>query len=219
MNRLLFEKTGLAAYISHLDLMRTFQRAFMRAGISIRHTEGFNPHAFISVALPLSVYQESRCELLDFGLLPGETTIEQVANKLNACLPEGLRVIKSYDSEKPFKKIAFMKCAIMLFYDSGVDDSLVAQLKTLYSGPPLVIMKKSKSGVKETDIRPSIKNISFTQAGENAIECLCTLTARDPILNPEAVVSAIETYLKGCTPDFYRISRLAVLGDGGDLFE
>ena len=50
--RIQFVKTGRACYISHLDLMRTFQRAFLRAGIHIRHTEGFNPHAYVSIPLP-----------------------------------------------------------------------------------------------------------------------------------------------------------------------
>ncbi len=65
-DRLLFSKTGRAKYISHLDLMRTFQRAFARAGISIKHTEGFNPHPFVSIALPLSVGYSSQCEILEF---------------------------------------------------------------------------------------------------------------------------------------------------------
>ena len=70
-DRLLFSKTGRAKYISHLDLMRTFQRAFARAGIAIKHTEGFNPHPFVSIALPLSVGYSSQCEILEFGLLEG----------------------------------------------------------------------------------------------------------------------------------------------------
>ena len=39
-HRLLFAKTGRAVYISHLDLMRTFPRAFLRAGLSAKQTEG-----------------------------------------------------------------------------------------------------------------------------------------------------------------------------------
>ena len=70
-DRLLFSKTGRAKYISHLDLMRTFQRAFSRAGIQIKHTEGFNPHPFVSIALPLSVGYSSQCEILEFGLVGG----------------------------------------------------------------------------------------------------------------------------------------------------
>ena len=43
MPRLLFAKTGNAVWISHLDLMRVFQRAFRRGGILIRHSQGFAP--------------------------------------------------------------------------------------------------------------------------------------------------------------------------------
>ena len=64
-DRLLFSKTGRAKYISHLDLMRTFQRAFLRAELPVRPTEGFNPHAFVSIPLPLSVGYSSSCEVLE----------------------------------------------------------------------------------------------------------------------------------------------------------
>ena len=68
MPRLLFEKTGTAIWMSHLDLMRVFQRAFKRAGLPLTHTKGFNPRPSVSIALPLSVGVESVCELLDFDL-------------------------------------------------------------------------------------------------------------------------------------------------------
>ena len=42
--RLLFVKEDRAAYISHLDLLRTFQRAFLRLGLVLRHSQGFHPH-------------------------------------------------------------------------------------------------------------------------------------------------------------------------------
>ena len=61
MPRLLFEKTGTAVWMSHLDLMRVFQRAFKRAGLSLTHTKGFNPRPSVSIALPLSVGVESVC--------------------------------------------------------------------------------------------------------------------------------------------------------------
>ena len=63
--RLRFAKEGRAVYISHLDLLRTFQRVFLRQGIVLRHSQGFHPHPILSFALPLSVGQESVCELLD----------------------------------------------------------------------------------------------------------------------------------------------------------
>ena len=68
MPRALFEKTGNAVWMSHLDLMRLFQRAFKRADLHLKHTQGFNPRPFVSIALPMSVGVESVCELLDFDL-------------------------------------------------------------------------------------------------------------------------------------------------------
>ena len=80
-DRLLFSKTGRAKYISHLDLMRMFQRAFARAKIPIKHTEGFHPHPFVSIALPLSVGYSSECEILEFGLLEGTDPPERVLRR------------------------------------------------------------------------------------------------------------------------------------------
>ena len=68
MARLLFEKVDNAIWMSHLDLMRVFQRAFQRAGLPLKHTQGFNPRPSVSIALPMSVGVESVCELLDFDL-------------------------------------------------------------------------------------------------------------------------------------------------------
>ena len=55
MLRLRYEKLGNARWISHLDMMHMLQRCFLRAGMSLRHTEGYHPHAFVSIALPLPV--------------------------------------------------------------------------------------------------------------------------------------------------------------------
>ena len=64
--RLVFVKEHQASYISHLDVMRTFQRVFPRAGLSIKHSNGFHPHPILSIVLPLPVGQSSDCEILDF---------------------------------------------------------------------------------------------------------------------------------------------------------
>ena len=89
MPRLLFAKTGNAVWISHLDLMRVFQRAFRRGGILIRHSQGFTPRAHVSIALPLSVGYSSQCEILEFSLLDG-VAAEAVPGRLTAAMPEGI---------------------------------------------------------------------------------------------------------------------------------
>ena len=86
MPRLLFEKKGNAIWISHLDLMRAFQRAFKRADLPLTHTTGFNPRPSVSIALPLSLGIESRCELLDFDLEGNPVPMEEIRDRLYAAL-------------------------------------------------------------------------------------------------------------------------------------
>ncbi len=90
--RLRFEKRGKAAYLSHLDVLRTFQRAFLRAGIRVKHSEGFNPHPKMSIAAPLQLGCESVCEVLDVSILDAPADLPAA---LNPVLPEGLRVLSA----------------------------------------------------------------------------------------------------------------------------
>ena len=106
-HRLLCAKTGRACYISHLDLMRTFPRAFLRAGLDVKQTEGFNQHSFVSIALPLSLGYESCCEILEFELL-SPVPLDEVPGRMNAVLPEGIEVLKCYESEVPVKQIGWL---------------------------------------------------------------------------------------------------------------
>ena len=111
--RISFSKTGRARYISHLDLMRTFQRAFLRAEVPIRHTEGFNPHAYVSIPLPLSVGYSSECEIMEFGLM-GEMPLGEVPWRLTRTLPEGITVHRCYDAARPFKELCYVNYIITL---------------------------------------------------------------------------------------------------------
>ena len=101
MPRLLFEKKGSAVWISHLDLMRLFQRAFKRADLPLKHTQGFNPRPSVSIALPLSVGVDSCCELLDFDL-DGETVpCNEIRERLNKTLVSGVRVLSEPETVYP----------------------------------------------------------------------------------------------------------------------
>ena len=132
MHRLLFEKTGNAVYISHLDLMRLFQRAFKRGGLNLKHTQGFSPRAMVSIALPLSVGVESRCEILDYELVDQDVTFEEVRDRLNASLPAGVKVLDAYDSPRKPKDLTHLDIAIGLEYDNGVPEGTVDAIRELF---------------------------------------------------------------------------------------
>ena len=218
-DRLLFEKTGRARYISHLDLMRTFQRAFLRADIPIKHTEGFNPHAFISIALPLSLGFSSACEILEFGLLEG-TVHSDVPRRLNAVLPEGVRVVECYSGERSLKELAALKYAVTL---EGVSDkgALIAAWSGAMGRKSWVIekhSKKAKSGVTTLDMAPLIKGFTFTELEGDSVLLNCILAAQNPGLNPSVMVNALTDEFSDLKPGFVTYHRAEVLDGAGKEF-
>ncbi|SHH52542.1 radical SAM-linked protein [Sporobacter termitidis DSM 10068] len=215
--RLLFEKTGRAQYISHLDLLRTFQRVFLRAGIRLRHTEGFNPHPYLSFALPLPVGSESLCELLDFDLAE-DIDLGALPARLNAKMPEGIRAVKAYRPETKFADLAYIRVEGAFFYDAGVPGGTVDKLAALFREKTLVISKKSKKGFVDFDIAPCVQSILFTPEGFDRLAVRAVITAQNPALNPENLVAAVRTHLPSCTPDFASFKRLEVLRRDNNVF-
>ncbi len=218
MPRLLFEKTGNAVWISHLDLMRLFQRAFKRAGLPLTHTQGFNPRPSVSIALPLSVGVESGCELLDFDL-DGETIpCDEIAARLNRVLVEGVRVLKVYDNGVKIKNLAFLSCQVTLEYDSGVPDGAVPAITELFSRDSLVMEKKGKNGTVQQDIIPMIRRIKPEQTDKHTIVLHACVCCQNPSLNPAQLSGAVSLYLPQYCPDFSKCKRLEVYDHNENVF-
>lgn len=217
MLRLLFEKTGNAVWISHLDLMRLFQRAFKRAGLPLTHTQGFNPRPSVSIALPLSVGVESVCELLDFTL-DGETVpCEEICKRLNDALVPGVRVCEVYDTGKKLKELAFLDCAVVLEFDNGVPADAQGKLQELFSAESLIVPKKGKNGIQDQDIIPMIKDLKIT-AGERELALNARVCCQNPSLNPMQLSAAIALYLPELKPDFAKCKRLEIYDLNQEVF-
>lgn len=208
MSRILFKKEGRAKFISHLDLMRTMQRVFIRSGLSIRHTEGFNPHPYMNFAMPLPVGTESVCELMDFGLLGGAEP-EEVPALLNASCPEGIEVLACYEEKRKFKDIKWLDMEARLFYDYR--ECPLKELTELYSREQLIIEKRTKRGSARVDILPLVGGVEL-EAGEGSILLRARLSAQDPALSPAQLLSAVEQLAPELTPDFSAFRRVEVRG-------
>ena len=184
MNRLLFEKRGDAVYLSHLDLMRVFQRAFKRADILIWHSQ----------------------------------ELPALAGRLNAVLPAGIRVLSAYESARKVKELTRLQAEVTLEYDGGIPEGAQQALGAFFARESIVITKHSKKGDKEVDIKPLLHSLEMTARNRNELRLVCVLSAQNPGLNPQLLVSAIETYLPERKPDFARICRMEVLDDGNTPF-
>lgn len=202
--RILFEKTGRSRYISHLDLMRTITRAFIRAGIKIKHTEGFNPHPYMTFALPLSVCVESGCELVDFVLV-NDIDKAELISRMNNALPKGIHMVKAYQPTRKFKEIQWLEVEGVLSYKD--DTPKAERLNELFTRDSIVIQKKTKRGMADTDIVPCINKLNFQDCG-NTVKLKAVLAAQNPSLNPEHIINAVRTYISELSPvstAFYRV--------------
>ncbi len=207
--RLLFKKEGRAKYISHLDLLHTMQRAFIRAGVSIRHTNGFNPHPYMSFALPLSVGQESCCELMDFGLT-SDTPLETLPSLLNPVLQEGLTAVSAYNAERKLSELKWLRVFGRLLYPSGVPSGAAEKLRTLFDAPSIVVEKKGKKGLTEADIAPLISSIEFSISDPARLTVNAVIAAQNPSLNPALIVSAFQRLAPDLTPEAAFFKRMEV---------
>lgn len=206
--RMRFQKTGRAVYISHLDLMRTITRAFLRAEIRLKYSEGFNPHPNISIALPLSVGCESVCEIMDFKLLE-DVSPDEILAALSKQMPEGIEVQSVYASERKVKDIKWLSVEGVFEYDERDKGEMTERLRDFFSRESIVIERKTKRGVGESDIAPAIKEISFTPDAEG-VKLNALISAQEPTLNPEHLVSALRQLSPDICPDFAKFRRLEI---------
>lgn len=214
MHRLVFEKRGDSVWISHLDTMRVFQRAFRRAGCMLKHSQGFTPRAIVSIALPLSVGVESCCELLDYELEYGEITSE----KLNAVLPSGFKVLQIVEDGRKIKELTHLRAKLLLTYDKGVSEELIRDLEALYHRDSLVLEKHSRKGKTETDILPMLKSMDLKLIDANTLEMVVFVCAQNPSLNPQLLINAIEIYAPSLMPDGVCICREEIYDADGVIF-
>ena len=210
MARLLFEKKGNTVWISHLDLMRLFQRAFQRAGLHLKHSQGFSPRPLVSIALPLSVGVESGCELLDFDLEGDVPDCAQIRDRLNSALVAGVRVLEVYDAGRKLKELTWLRCAVELEYDAGLAPDAREAVAALFRQPSVSVEKKSKNGPVEQDIIPLISQLEVTCADSHTLRLEAVVCAQNPALNPMLLSAAVEKHLHQYRPDFSRCIRLEI---------
>jgi radical SAM-linked protein len=168
MNRLRirFKRGEAIKFISHLDLIRVWQRAFRRAGVMLAYSEGFNPHPRLSLAAPLALGVTGEAELMDVY------TVQSVSNHaftaiVNPQLPRGLEISQVF----PMPLEAPMLQAQMRFaeYEVSVPAPDIEKLKhaidSLMASESLPWQHQRDTGIKSYDLRQLISGLWL--AGES----------------------------------------------------
>lgn len=113
---LTYEKTGLLAFVGHLDFMRFLRRQINRAGLPAAYSQGFNPHMLLSVACPLPVGFCGLGEIFTVKLTD-ETPPEEIVSRLNANAPGGFTVLGARAAADGEKNPASLVCAVKTYID------------------------------------------------------------------------------------------------------
>ncbi len=204
--RMRFKKTGRAAYISHLDLVQTIQRAFFRAELPLKYSEGYNPRPQLSALLPLSVGTESLCELMDFQLTK-DVDIASIPVLLTAKLPEGIEIMEVYPRQRKPAELKWLRVEGRLEYDERKPEMLIEPLRAFFARESITVMRKTKRGEGLADIKGAISSMELT-AGEKKITMSAIISAQEPTLNPALLIDALRQNVPELAPDFAKFTRI-----------
>lgn len=220
--RLNFSKTGRAIYISHLDINRMMTRAVRRAKLPMWYTEGFNPHPYLTFALPLSLGQSSDCEYMDIRI-EGDITDSEIMDRLNAALPEGIKILSVaepvHDAKEIEKALYFVK---LVFTDSDVAKDFAEKAKSLSEGEELIAEKRGKKGhrkvMKQINLIDYIYDMKISSA-DNIVNIQCVLAAGSTNnLNPTLLVETLEKQI-GSEHEMMYVVRRKLITKNNEVFK
>ncbi|MCL1882464.1 MAG: TIGR03936 family radical SAM-associated protein [Defluviitaleaceae bacterium] len=192
--RLRFSKSETLKYIGHLDFLRVLQQTIRRAGLPAAFSQGFNPHLLISFALPLPLGMESVNDYADVTL-ESEMPFDEIAEKINASAPRGLFIKSAYPAENKAASVVEAADYVVKFHgDCPICPQSILQSETL------IIPKKTKKGVKDTDIRADIFDIRveernvFMKLSAGSTRFLNPLTVAQLLCESVGEISRLELY-------------------------
>ncbi len=212
--RICYAKSGAMTYVSHLDVQRTFTRALVKSGLPLYYTEGFNPIPKLTFASPLSVGASGEQEFAQIKLVR-EMDDEAILQSLSCAMPADIQIKSVYTPRTQFKEIAWAENQIDFHVPAQQD---VLQSLTARFDGPVVILKKTKSSEKETDIRPFIKNIRFEMLSDGVRILAITRADSANYLNPVYIAKVCAQILDPDENGYYTIHRRGLLFEDGSAF-
>lgn len=188
--RIRYERGDELKFISHLDILKLFERAARRCDLPVSYTEGFNPRPKFVFGNPLPVGVTSECEFVDIHLTK-DMSSEEVINMLNDVMPKGVRMLDATElSDKNDNIMATVSASEYILTVTATKEELDKFINAYLLNIPLNVEKRSKSGSKMMDIRHMIRDLKI----EDDKIVIITDAGNTNNLRPELAVSALNEY-------------------------
>ena len=209
--RFCYAKEDGVKYVSHLDFIRTVERAMKRGHFPVAHSQGFNPHPSMAVAVPLSVGLTSKCEYMDIGFDEPMDNLEELKERFNAVLPEGFHILEIKDLEKEelakFKFIDIGEYEIYVEYDGKT----LPDIEKFMGQEEIVIPKRSKKGLSDVDIKPLIHEFYIKEQNDFSLIFFAKIAAGQVNLKPQLIITALCKYQPEFHGEFLSARRLKLI--------
>jgi radical SAM-linked protein len=95
-----YSKLNGGQFIPHLDMLKHLTKIIRRTGISVKYSQGFNPHILIYMSSPIALGLKS---LSEYCLLDTDALADGFVEKFNACAPKGIRCVRAFNTDKKVK--------------------------------------------------------------------------------------------------------------------
>ena len=190
-----YQKGNEIAMISHLDIQRTLQRAFRRAGIPLLYSNGFNPHPQFSFATAAATGMSSECEWFEVQLSE-DMAPEEFVRRANEVMPQGMRVSGAFAAPENYGSLSAKLRAAeyrinIQFEEPVLKEKLADQLEAMLTGE-IIIQKRTKGGIRPVDMRPYILRVSVGQVeGDQAALLVLGKLQADGGLRVDAFIDAL----------------------------
>lgn len=210
--RIVFEKGEGIRFIGHLDILRTFIRGLKRANMPVKYSEGFNPHAVMTFALPMGVGVTSECEIMDVTLtknIPANEVIEGI----NTNMQEGsIRVISAEYTDEPMPEIEKAEYVIDILNDGKLN---IEDVKNALSQTEIMVEKKSKKQVKQINVIEHIFESEILSYNENSLKIRLVISAGNSFnVKPSVVIDGLANVAKSFNPIGIKAHRTKFLFKG-----
>ena len=150
-------------FISHLDIMRLWQRAINRAGMQLLYSEGFNPHPRMSLAAPLALGVTSEAELMDI-VLARWSSPHSFTDTIGRQLPRGITVIQVYSTPENIpslqSQVQYAEYQVELETEKKPED-IEEAIAFMLAKHNLLWQHQRDTGFRRYDLRPLIDDIKF----------------------------------------------------------
>lgn len=187
--RIFFSKTDAMRYTSHLDLHRTWERTFRRAGLPLAYSQGYNPHPKINLASALPLGFTSSGEVLDVWL-EHDLDVHEIKSTLERAVPPGISIISITEISPKLPSLqSELRSSEYLVNQFEVPNDLKSKVDTLFAAMSIPRQLRNKT----YDLRPLVEVLEINDDHIGGSNLLIVLTAREGATGrPEEVLRVLE---------------------------